>query len=127
MLSLIRKIQLSRIQTKKDAQAFTIPGGTSGGLYPPGPGDAFSIAVVTMDGVYPEKGWSINDICTETMYVQEGQLVVDIEDQTFTIKPGDVLSVEPGNKYRCPGAATTIDVITPAWDKQQNHIIETHV
>lgn len=110
-------------QSPAEAQFFTIPGGTRGRLYPPGPGNAFSIAVVTMDGVYPEKGWSINDVCTETMYVQTGRLKVEIEEETFTLKKGDVLSVLPRKKYRVRGQATTLDVITPAWDKKQNHII----
>lgn len=109
--------------TKQDAASFTIAGGTKGVLYPPGLDNAFSIAVVEMDGVYPEHGWSINDICTETMYVQSGELMVEIEDNTFTLTPGDLLSVEPHKRYRVRGAATTIDVITPAWAKQQNHIV----
>lgn len=109
--------------TQKEAQPFTIAGGTSGLLYPPGPNDAFSLAVVTMDGVYPESGWSVNDRCTETMYVQEGELTVDIEEETFTLGVGDILSVVPGRKYRVRGKATTIDLITPAWDKKQNHSI----
>lgn len=109
---------------KKEAQSFTIPGGTRGVLYPAGPGNAFSIAVVKMDGVYPEKGWSVNDKCTETMYLQEGELVIEIEEEIFRLKPGDIISVVPGKKYRVRGKATTVDVITPAWDKKQNHIIE---
>jgi len=111
-------------QSQAEAQFFIIPGGTQGRLYPPGPGGAFSIAVVTMDGVYPEKGWSINDVCTETMYVQAGKLTVEIEAETFALKEGDVLSILPRNKYRVRGKATTIDVITPAWDKKQNQIIK---
>ncbi|HBE90646.1 MAG: hypothetical protein A3E37_03000 [Candidatus Andersenbacteria bacterium RIFCSPHIGHO2_12_FULL_46_9] len=110
-------------QALAEAQFFTIPGGTQGWLYPAGPGNAFSIAVVTMDGVYPQRGWSINDVCTETMYVQTGRLKVEIEEETFVLKKGDVLSILPRKKYRVRGKAATIDVITPAWNKKQNHII----
>lgn len=112
------------LYTLHNAQQFEIPGGTRGVLYPPGPEHAFSIAVVTMDGVYPESGWSINDTCTETMYVQSGSLVVDVEDTSYRIGPGDIVHVVPGKKYRVRGKATTIDVITPAWDKSQNHIVD---
>ena len=111
-------------QTKQDAQAFAIPGGTQGMLYPSDPCGALSIAVVEMDGKYPEDGWSINDICTETMYVQEGVMDVDIEGESYTLNPGDVLSIPPKKKYRCHGTAKSIDIITPAWDKSQNHIIK---
>ncbi len=113
--------------TIKDAQSFTIPGGTKGFLYSPGPDKAYSIAIVTMDGVYPEKGWSINDICTETMYLQSGKLTVNIENDTFILEPGDMISVLPGKKYQVRGIGETIDVITPAWVKEQNHIIETQL
>ncbi len=92
-------------------------------LYPPGPNGAFSIAVVDMDGIYPEKGWSINSRCTEAMYVQSGSLTVEVEDRQFELSAGDVLSITPGKKYRVRGKALTVDIITPAWDKAQNKII----
>jgi mannose-6-phosphate isomerase-like protein (cupin superfamily) len=107
----------------RDAQPFAIPGGVRGVLYPAGPGNQFSLAVVEQDGVYPENGWSINDTCTETLYIIEGSLTVDVDAETYVIGVGDVLSVTPGQKYRIHGTAKTIDVITPAWDKNQNHII----
>ncbi len=109
--------------TSKDGQEFSIPGGTQGVLYPPGPNKAFSIAVVTMDGQYPENGWSLNDKCTETIYVQAGSLVANVDGKQFKLKSGDILSIVPGKKYRVRGKAMTVDVITPAWDKGQNHII----
>jgi len=57
------------------------------------------------------------------MYIQEGTLTVDVDDATYELAAGDVLSVTPGQKYRVRGTAKTIDVITPAWDKKQNHIL----
>ncbi len=112
------------INKKQEAEQFTIPGGVEGVLYPPGPGGQFSIAVVSQDGVYPAKGRSMNDVCTETMYVQEGRLTVEVDDATYELVAGDVLSITPGQKYRIRGKASTVDVITPAWDKKQNHILE---
>ena len=112
------------LHTQKDAENFTIPGGVEGVLYPPGPDDQFSIAVVEQDGIYPQQGWSMNDVCTETFYMLEGAFEVDVDDKSFTIKQGDVLSVEPGQKYRVRGKGRSVDLITPAWDKKQNHILK---
>ena len=112
------------IQSKEDAKAFTIAGGVAGLLYPPGPNKALSIAVVEQDGTYPQQGWSINDTCTETFYVLEGSLEVTINGTSTTLQSGDVCSIQPGNKYQVHGTGKTIDIITPAWDKKQNHIID---
>lgn len=108
---------------KEQAEKFIIPGGTEGVLYPPSPRRDQSIAIVEMDGIYPEKGFSINDFCTETIFMLEGELEVEIEGKTYIIKPGDMAVIEPLNKYRVRGKGKSIDLITPAWDKAQNHII----
>lgn len=109
--------------TRQSAQAFTIPGGTAGWLYPPSPRGDQSVAIVTMDGVYPEKGWSINEVCTETMYILEGQMTLWCDDQQYELHEGDLFVIEPGHRYRCEGKVKSVDLITPAWDKKQNKII----
>lgn len=119
-----------------DAIPFTIPGGTNGLLYPPSPKGDQSVAVVELDGVYPEKGWSVNDICTETLYMMEGKLTLfiregldpslrrDDKEEEYTLTPGDLFMILPGNKYRLSGKGTSCVFITPSWDSNQNHIIE---
>jgi len=108
---------------KSDAQYFEIPGGTKGYLYPPDDQKQQSIAEVEMDGVYPLEGYSINDFCTETIFMQEGGFVLEIDGQEINLKKGDVYAIPPKNEYRLWGKGKSIDVITPAWDKAQNHIM----
>jgi mannose-6-phosphate isomerase-like protein (cupin superfamily) len=108
----------------KKPKRFKIPGGTEGILFPPDKNKAQQIAIVTMrKGVYPEKGYSINDVCTETMYLLNGKLAVTINNKKYMLKPGGLISVYPGQKYTVKGTGTSIDVITPAWDAKQNRIM----
>ncbi|MCW1930540.1 MAG: cupin domain-containing protein [Candidatus Kerfeldbacteria bacterium] len=108
---------------KSQAQQFTIPGGTDGVLYPAHPKGEQSIAYIEMEGEYPVGGYSFNDVCTETLYMQEGHFTVEYGGETFELDPGDVLMLLPGKKYRTWGKGKAVIVITPSWDKAQNHII----
>ncbi len=109
---------------RESAQQFNITGGTAGVLYPPGPHRSFSLAVVASQGRYPEQGFSVNDICTESIFVQAGTLDITVNGQQYTLLPGDMLSIEPGEQYSIEGSAQCLDIITPAWDSTQNHIIQ---
>lgn len=110
--------------SQQDAQEFTIPGGTHGYLYPPHPKKEQSVATIEMDGVYPEKGFSINDVCTETIFVLEGELEVEYKGEWHTLKPHDMIMLEPNNTYRIKGKGKAMVIISPSWDSNQNHIIE---
>lgn len=110
--------------SRKDAQEFTIPGGTRGYLYPTHPKGEQSIAYIEMDGVYPETGHSLNDRCTETIYLLEGSFDIEYKGEWHTLQPHDLLMIEPGNTYRTRGRGKAMVVITPGWDKSQNHIIQ---
>jgi len=109
---------------QKDAQSFTIPGGTQGYLYPPSPQGNQSIAVVETDGRYPKKGYSINDVCTETLYMLEGEFTLTHNDDTIILKTGDVFMILPNNKYSISGKGKACVFISPSWESNQNHIIE---
>lgn len=110
--------------TQKEAQEFTIPGETHGYLYPPHPKKEQSVAYIEMDGIYPEQGYSMNDVCTETLYMIEGEFEEEVDGKVYTLKAGDVLMVLPGQKYRSKGKGKAVVIITPAWDKTQNHILQ---
>lgn len=110
------------LYAKKEANAFSLPGGTKGWLYPPSPKKDQSIAVVVLNGVYPEKGYSRNDICTEALLILEGSLVLECAGKNYTLKLNDVFIILPGMRYRVIGKGKVVDVITPAWDSKQNHI-----
>lgn len=109
---------------KRDAQKFSIPGGTKGFLYPSHPRGEQTVAYIEMDGAYPEKGYSINDVCTETLYMLEGSFEIECGGKNYTLKGGDLFMILPKNKYRTRGKGKALALITPAWSKKQNHIID---
>lgn len=109
---------------KENAQKFKIPGGTKGWLYPSSPREDQTIALIEMDGIYPEKGYSLNEVCTETIFVIEGELEIEVGETKAILKENDLFMILPGKKYRTRGKAKALDLITPIWDKNQNHIVK---
>ncbi|HEY4518431.1 MAG TPA: hypothetical protein VJG48_02285 [Candidatus Paceibacterota bacterium] len=110
--------------TLADASKFTIPGGTSGAIFPPHPKGEQTICYVETKGLYPESGVSVNDVCTETIYLLEGQLEITVDGKLNKIGKGELLVILPGSRYSIKGEAKALDIITPAWDSKQNHIIK---
>ena len=109
---------------KKDAQKFNIPGETSGAIYPSSPLGDQTIVTVEMDGVFPEKGYAINDRCTETIFILEGKIELEADGKKYQMETGDLFMILPGTKHRLVGKAKSMDFISPAWDKSQNHIVD---
>lgn len=109
---------------KSEAKAFTIPGGTQGVIYPDHPTKEMTIAVVETDGLYPAKGSSVNERCTETIYMISGEFTLTADGVPYILHAGDVFMILPHTTYSIAGKGKAIDVITPAWDKSQNSIIE---
>lgn len=112
------------IYRKKESKEFTIPGGTSGRIYPSKKLDKQSFAVVKSAGVYPEVGYSVNDFCTETLYVVKGAIEIELNGVWEELIAGDFVVIEPNTKYKIKGEAEVVDFIIPAWDPKQNNIIK---
>jgi mannose-6-phosphate isomerase-like protein (cupin superfamily) len=108
---------------KQDAEKFNIEGGTEGWLYPSSPLGNQTIAYIETEGVYPKEGYSINDICTETFFVIDGEMDIETNGIWYKLKAGDVFMVLPKTKYRSKGKGKILDLITPSWNKKQNRII----
>jgi hypothetical protein len=79
-------------------------------------------AFVWTDGRYPEakNGFSINQICTETITVLFGGIVLEIDEKVFVLNAGDQFSIKPNQKYSIAGKAVCKVDISPKWDSSQN-------
>ena len=108
----------------KEAKKFTIPGGTEGLIYPSDLDGDFTVAKVSINGIYPQKDYSINDISKESLFVLKGEIEVLVEDKKFVLKKGDLIIIKPNKKYQIKGKAEVLDIITPAWEKNKNQIIK---
>ncbi len=105
--------------TKADAKKYDIPGGTCY-LYPDCPTGRLSCAYVLQEGRYPETGFRKNSVCTEAMFIIDGQFTMTIEGQTRELGPKDVVYVPVGAAYSIEGNGTTLVFIEPKWDSAQN-------
>ena len=82
-----------------------------------------NIALVKIIGRYPEKGYAANEICKEIACVIEGEGKVVVEQKEILIKTGDVIFLEPKEKFYWEGNLTTAMVCTPAWAPEQHKIV----
>ena len=83
---------------------------------------AGTVAVVWTDGRYPEisDGYSINQICTETITVLFGYVIVEIRDELIVLELGDKLAITPHTPYSISGKAVCLVDISPKWNSEQN-------
>ena len=83
-----------------------------------------NIAVVEINGRYPDKGWVKNTVCKELIYIVDGSGVLTINDKEVLLKSGDAILIEPNEKYFFEGNLKVVPACYPAWSIQQVEIIE---
>ncbi len=84
---------------------------------------AINIAVVVVNGRYPDKGCVMNEECKEIAFVMEGAGNVFIDDKEVKLEKGDAVLIEPGEKICWEGNLTMLMSCTPAWTpRQHKHI-----
>ncbi|MDD5098455.1 MAG: cupin domain-containing protein [Candidatus Pacebacteria bacterium] len=76
-------------------------------------------AVVELTGRYPEKGRVVNLKCKELVYVIKGYGMVIIEDKELKLEEGDLVLIEPGERYFFDGNLTIFIACNPAWHNNQ--------
>lgn len=107
------------IFSQEEAKKYDIPGGTCW-LYPDCPTGRLSCAYVVSEGRYPESGFRKNTVCTEAMFIIEGEFTITIGGESRQLKPRDVAYVPVGVPYSMDGKGVTLVFIEPKWDSAQN-------
>jgi mannose-6-phosphate isomerase-like protein (cupin superfamily) len=79
-----------------------------------------NVAVIELTGRYPDTGYCYNEVCKEEMYVADGQGSMTISDTVNQIKKGDMLLIQPGDRYFLDGAMTLVIAASPAWYPDQH-------
>jgi len=113
-MKIILKNQTKKFQNGKNCTAWE---------YPLGDKD-INGAVIELSGRYPETGEVMNKVCKELAYVIKGEGRVVIENQEFNISKGDLVMIEPGEKYYWEGKMTMFVPCVPAWYPEQHQEIE---
>lgn len=91
--------------------------------YPMGD-DAINGAIAKLSGRYPDKGESMNEICKEMAYVIEGKGMISVNGTETKIQKGDLVLIEPGEKYFWQDNMELFMPCTPAWTPKQYKIFE---
>lgn len=77
-------------------------------------------AVIELAGRYPDKGRVTNLKCKELVYVISGTGKVVIEGNEVLLNPGDLVLIEPEEKYFFAGSIKLLSSCTPAWYPEQH-------
>ncbi|MDO8663406.1 MAG: cupin domain-containing protein [Candidatus Wildermuthbacteria bacterium] len=81
-------------------------------------------AVIELTGRYPGKGRVINLRCKELAYVIKGSGKVVVEGKEVKLQEGDLILIEPGEKFFWEGNMTMFMPCTPAWYPEQHKEVE---
>jgi hypothetical protein len=73
-----------------------------------------------IQGRYPVAGRVSNQKCKLMAYVKEGQGKLQVEGKEVLLKRGDLILIEPGEKYCWDGHLTLFVSCTPAWYPEQH-------
>lgn len=80
--------------------------------------------VVKLSGRYPGKGAAVNEICRELGYVIEGHGLLSIDGKELLLNEGDVVCIDPGEKFYWEGIMTLFLPCAPAWYPDQHKFVE---
>ncbi len=87
--------------------------------------DRLDAATAKVSGRYPDEGWVLNRVSAETAYVLAGSGKLVTEDGETSLETGDVVLIEPGEKFHWDGKMTLFVTCAPAWKYgQYEHITE---
>ena len=81
-------------------------------------------AVIKVTGRYPEKGYVINLECKELAYIISGAGKIVVEDKEASLKDGDLVFIEPGEKFFWDGNFIMLISCAPAWNHDQYKQVE---
>jgi len=81
-------------------------------------------AIVELTGRYPNKGRVVNLKCKELAYVIKGSGKVIVENKKINLEEGDLILIEPGEKYFWDGNLIIFVPCTPAWYPEQHKEVE---
>ena len=76
-------------------------------------------AVIKLSGRYPDKGWAVNEICKEMGYIISGSGKLVVEDKEYELSAGDLVLINPGEKFYWQGNMEIFMPCAPVWSPDQ--------
>jgi len=113
------------MKTIKKSESQEFKNGSNCAVYEYPMGDnAINGAVVKLSGRYPGKGSSVNSVCKMMAYIIDGGGAIFVDGKETKIEKGDLVLVEPNEKYYWQGSMELFMPCTPAWTPEQYKVID---
>lgn len=77
-------------------------------------------ALIELRGRYPTKGTVVNLKCKEMAYVIKGSGKLFVEKNEFVLSKGDLVLINPNEKYYWDGNMTLFMPCSPSWYPEQH-------
>lgn len=81
-------------------------------------------AIVELTGKYPADGRVMNTKCKEMAYIIKGSVKLTIEKEIVELNEGDLVLLEPNEKYCWDGEVTMFVPCSPAWYPEQHKVVK---
>lgn len=82
------------------------------------------LGIATITGRFPDRGYALNEISEELVYVLEGTGTIYFEDKEVRFNKGDAILIEPNDKYYYETEYCVLSLsCTPAWSPNQHKVI----
>ncbi len=89
-----------------------------------GSGATMNGAVITVNGRYPEKGYVLNEECSELAFIVRGSGKVCTASETVEFNLHDSIYLEPGEKFYWEGDFDMYTICTPAFYPEQHKEVQ---
>lgn len=80
---------------------------------------AINGAYVELTGREPDEGRVVNTVCKELAYVISGSGSIEIEGSEIFLEAGDIVLIEPGERFFWSGTMKLFLPCHPAWYPEQ--------
>ena len=86
--------------------------------------EMLDMAIAHISGRYPLERQAVNLECAELAYVIDGNGKIVINNIEHQLNTGDVVVIDPGEKFYWEGKMKLFLSCRPAWNKEQHQLID---
>lgn len=86
-------------------------------------GSEFDLAVVKISGRYPDRGYCVNSMCKEVIYIIEGKGSIYEGAVEHRFKKGDAIVIASGERFRWEADCVATISCSPPWSSEQYKIV----
>lgn len=82
-----------------------------------------NMAFAEIKGRYPERGFVVNEVVKEMVFVVQGGGWITVENEKYKVGPGDCVMMLPRQKFFYEGGMKLVVCCSPAWYPEQYKLI----